>query len=93
MLKDGASTLYGFDAIAGVANIITRQEKDGSEANAYLGQYGEGDDARKVYDFGERGSATVGVEYTQKDPIWASDRWFSVVRFPTGEKAPSARVV
>ena len=93
VLKDGASTLYGSDAIAGVVNIITRKDKDGFEANAYVGQYGQGDGQRQVYDFvagftGERGSATVGAEYTKEDPVWARDRWFSRVRYPTGEKSP-----
>ena len=61
VLKDGASTIYGSDAIAGVINIITRKNFEGAEANAYLGQYGQGDGDRQVYDFvmgftGDRGS-------------------------------------
>lgn len=92
VLKDGASTIYGSDAIAGVINIITRKNFDGAEANAYIGQWGQGDGQRQVYDFiigttGERGSLTAGVEYTKEDPVWARDRWFSRDRFPTGEKS------
>ncbi|MEP6635014.1 MAG: TonB-dependent receptor plug domain-containing protein, partial [Luteimonas sp.] len=34
VLKDGASTIYGSDAIAGVVNVILRQNFDGAEANA-----------------------------------------------------------
>lgn len=94
ILKDGASTIYGSDAIAGVVNIITRQDFDGAEANAYIGQWGEGDGTRQVYDFtmgftGERGSVTAGVEYTKEDPVFARDRWFSRNAFPTGEKTPA----
>lgn len=93
VLKDGASTIYGSDAIAGVINIITRKNFEGAEANAYIGQYGQGDGNREVYDFvmgftGDRGSVTAGVEYSKEDPVWARDRWFSEVRFPTGEKSP-----
>ena len=93
VLKDGASTIYGSDAIAGVVNIITRKNFEGAEANAYIGQWGEGDGTRQVYDFtmgftGDRGSLTAGVEYTKEDPVYARDRWFGVVRFPTGEKSP-----
>ena len=93
VLKDGASTIYGSDAIAGVINIITRKNFEGAEANAYIGQYGQGDGNREVYDFvvgftGDRGSVTAGVEYSKEDPVWARDRWFSQVRFPTGEKSP-----
>lgn len=92
VLKDGASTIYGSDAIAGVINIITRKNFEGAEANAYIGQWGQGDGQREVYDFtmgftGDRGSLTAGVEYTKEDPVFAKDRWFSRDRFPTGEKS------
>ena len=40
VLKDGASAIYGSDAIAGVINVITRSDFDGFEANAYFGQFG-----------------------------------------------------
>jgi iron complex outermembrane receptor protein len=91
VLKDGASTIYGSDAIAGVVNIITRKNFEGAEANAYYGQYDQGDGTRQVYDFlmgftGDKGSLTAGVEYSKEDPVWARDRWFSKVRFPTSEK-------
>src|SRR5688572_5101181 len=39
VLEDGASAIYGSDAIAGVVNIITRKEFDGVEINAYRGEY------------------------------------------------------
>ena len=41
ILKDGASAIYGSDAIAGVVNIITRDNYDGAEASAHVGQYSE----------------------------------------------------
>ena len=92
VLKDGASTVYGSDAIAGVVNIITRKNFEGAEASAYLGQYDQGDGTRQVYDFvmgftGDKGSLTAGVEYSKEDPVWARDRWFAIDRFPTGEKS------
>ena len=37
VLKDGASSIYGSDAIAGVVNIITRSDFDGTEVSAYVG--------------------------------------------------------
>ncbi len=91
VLKDGASTIYGSDAIAGVVNIITRKNFEGAEANAYIGQYDQGDGTREVYDFllgfaGDRGSLTAGVEYSKEEPVWARDRWFSRNTFPTSEK-------
>lgn len=87
VLKDGASSIYGSDAISGVVNIITRKNFDGAEANAYIGQYGDGDGAKQNYDFimgfaGERGSVTVGGEYHKEDGVWAKDRWFSDDTYP-----------
>ncbi|MGV8961651.1 MAG: TonB-dependent receptor [Stenotrophomonas sp.] len=91
VLKDGASTLYGSDAIAGVVNIITRKNFDGAEANAYVGQWGKGGGDRQTFDFvmgfqGDRGALTAGVEYSKEDPVWAKDLWFGQSRYPTGEK-------
>src|SRR5690606_30710773 len=41
VLKDGASTLYGSDAMAGVVNIITRKDFEGLELSIYGGEYDE----------------------------------------------------
>jgi len=49
VLKDGASAIYGSDAIAGVVNIITRKNYDGFEVSVHRGQSSEGDaDERRV---------------------------------------------
>ena len=42
VLEDGASTIYGSDAIAGVVNIITRKRFDGVEVSGYTGEYSKG---------------------------------------------------
>ena len=39
ILTDGASALYGSDAIAGVINIITKKSQDGAAAHVYYGDY------------------------------------------------------
>jgi len=82
ILKDGASSIYGSDAIAGVVNVITRKNFDGGEANVYVGQYGKGDGDTETYSMtlgarGERGSLTLSAEYSKQDPVWAKDRWYS----------------
>ena len=82
VLKDGASAIYGSDAIAGVVNVITRKRFDGAEASVYVGQYGRGDGDTNTYSFtlgseGERGGVTLSAEYSKQDPVWAKDRWFS----------------
>ena len=43
ILKDGASSLYGSDAIAGVINIITKKKQDGLGLHIYGGDYSTGD--------------------------------------------------
>ncbi|PXF63672.1 TonB-dependent receptor domain-containing protein [Kangiella spongicola] len=57
VLEDGASSIYGSDAIAGVVNIITRKDFDGMEFNAYGGAYDEGDGETGQFDlaFGATG--------------------------------------
>ena len=54
VLKDGASSIYGADAIGGVVNLIMKPTFQGLEANAELGdsQHGGG--------FGQRYTVTVG---------------------------------
>lgn len=49
VLKDGASAVYGSDAIAGVVNIILRREFDGLSVNTYYGQAERGDQDTSSY--------------------------------------------
>jgi len=82
VLKDGASAIYGSDAIAAVVNVITRKNVEGGEATAYFGQYGEGDGDTTQYSMtlgatGERGSLTLSAEYNKAEPVFAKDRWYS----------------
>jgi iron complex outermembrane receptor protein len=55
VLKDGASSTYGADAVAGVVNIITKKQVVGFHATAEAGISGRGDAAN------HRVSATYGV--------------------------------
>jgi iron complex outermembrane receptor protein len=82
ILKDGASSIYGSDAIAGVVNVITRKRFDGAEAQAYVGQYSEGDGDTEQYSLtigadGERGGVTLSAEYYNQDAVFAKDRWYA----------------
>jgi len=92
VLKDGASSLYGSDAIAGVINIITRRNFDGAEMNAYVGQYGEGDGQIQSFDFtigsqGERSSIVFGAQYDKEEPVFAKDRPWSQFSYPGQDEA------
>lgn len=79
ILKDGASSTYGSDAVAGVVNIITTQTLDGGEINFYANQPFEtgGEVYRADAAFGkvfERGYINAGVEYYRANILRRSDR-------------------
>jgi len=62
ILKDGASTIYGSDAIGGVVNIILKQNYNGFEAGVRYSSTGNGDyKARSVYVIG--GVSQPGLSY------------------------------
>ncbi|WP_312914906.1 TonB-dependent receptor [Stenotrophomonas sp.] len=91
VLTDGASALYGSDAIAGVVNIITRKNFDGGNVSAYVGQYSEGDGQKRSYsaNYGktfERGWFSVGVEKSKEDPVLGGAREFTA--YPNGPYHP-----
>ncbi|MFC4655912.1 TonB-dependent receptor domain-containing protein [Rheinheimera marina] len=87
VLKDGASTIYGSDAMAGVVNIITRKDFEGLELIAYTGEYDQGDGAKTNISLvggvaGEKGSITWGAEWRDEEEVWAKDREFSKLGRP-----------
>ena len=96
VLKDGASSIYGSDAIAGVVNIILRKDFVGSEANAYYGQFDKGDGKRESFDFtigssSDRFSTLFGAAYVKEEPVFAGNRDISAFPiFRTGLAAGSS---
>lgn len=84
VLKDGASAVYGSDAISAVVNIITRKDFNGVQFNSYVGEYDEGDGRTEQYDLSigtasDRGSAFFNASYTKQEPVMAGDREISAV--------------
>jgi outer membrane receptor protein involved in Fe transport len=85
ILKDGASAVYGSDAIAGVVNIITRKSYNATEAAVFAGRsqpHGDG----TSYDVnlttgtsGDRGSLTFSAGFYTMQPVMAGDRAFSAI--------------
>ncbi len=87
VLQDGASSIYGSDAIAGVVNIITKTGQRGLQASAQHGIYQEGDGFTQSYNL-SWGNGTdgptkivVGAGYTNQHSVMAADR--SISQFPT----------
>ncbi|QDZ91496.1 TonB-dependent receptor [Shewanella decolorationis] len=89
VLKDGASAVYGSDAIAGVVNIITRKNFEGVEVSVYGGQNAKYDDGRQyTADFtigsvSEKGGLLFNMSHVTQQPIWAGDRDISATGFST----------
>ncbi|NND58624.1 MAG: TonB-dependent receptor plug domain-containing protein, partial [Gammaproteobacteria bacterium] len=74
VLRDGASSQYGSDAIAGVMNFILKDSNDGASIEAKFGQYSEGDgDLYSIagnigLPFSDDGFANLSFEYSESDP-------------------------
>ena len=80
VLKDGASTIYGSDALAGVVNVILKNDFEGVEMYATYGAGMEDWDAEN-YSFGvtagtssDRGRFVVSAEYQNQDELYQADR-------------------
>lgn len=78
ILKDGASAVYGADAVAGVVNIITRRDFEGVEFTAQTADWF--DSAGQQTSFGviagstfERGNFVFGAEYVDQNEAFQSD--------------------
>ncbi|WP_371377289.1 TonB-dependent receptor [Thalassotalea aquiviva] len=87
VLKDGASAIYGSDAIGGVVNIITRDDFEGFEFNAGYDvgtQEWDGDTKNMDLTIGfsnEKGHAVVNAYYVQQKAQWSGDRDWSAFEF------------
>ena len=79
ILKDGASAIYGSDAIAGVVNIILRKDFEGVDFSGLYGQTSEGDADEGHAGFttgfsGDRGNVTFGFDVIDRNPVWSKNR-------------------
>lgn len=79
VLKDGASAIYGADAVAGVVNIITRRDFDGIELSVQNADFFDMDSgaqntigvlAGKTF---ESGNVILGAEYVNQEEAYQRD--------------------
>lgn len=82
VLKDGASAVYGSDAVGGVVNVITRSDLDGVEFESYQGVSGSGDGVAVDLAFTagirrDRGNILFSAGYHDQRPVWTYERGFS----------------
>lgn len=80
ILKDGASSLYGSDAVGGVVNIITKQNQDGGElrVNGNNTEHGGGNSYQVSGDWGkkfDRGYINVAAEYFRQEALRNENRY------------------
>lgn len=84
ILKDGAGSVYGADALAGVVNVVLKKKYVGSQLRAGYGISGEGDaqqwDVSLLHGqtfAGGKGYFTLAGAYLDKDTLFARDRVLS----------------
>ena len=82
ILTDGASAIYGSDAIGGVVNIITRKDFSGAELSIGMSNPtrpgGETEEASAVMGIaGERGNILIGSSYNNRGIIFQRERPWS----------------
>lgn len=79
VLKDGASAVYGADAVAGVVNIITKDSFEGLEASVKLGAAFEGDGEELQLDLtwgvvSDKGNLMASISYQDAGEVYMPDR-------------------
>ena len=79
IVMDGASAIYGSDAVGGVVNIILRKHYDGVETRAQLGSVSNGSMhniqiGQTVGDDWSSGSALLSYQYFDQTPLSAGSR-------------------
>jgi iron complex outermembrane receptor protein len=85
ILKEGASAIYGSDAIGGVVNFILRQDFQGAEISANYGQTKSGGGGSKgvslIFGYGDlqkdRFNVMLSGAASRDDPLWGRDRAFA----------------
>lgn len=86
VLKDGASSIYGSDAIAGVVNIILKKSLEGGVASAYVGQNEKGDGQNTDYTLSygagnDKANVMFGLSHSDQGTVWAKDRAITASSF------------
>lgn len=95
VLTDGASAIYGSDAIGGVINVILRKDFEGAIANTRVGfSHGSYDEEQASlllgHNFGPRINLTLSGSYTRSSPLYQDKRGFSSPFYSTSPAVPGA---
>lgn len=98
IITDGASALYGSDAVGGVANLRLRRDYDGLQTSARIGAATKGGAVQQQYSglAGKRwteGGFMAAVEYSKATPIYADQRSYTSSLRPEQMLATGSRQV
>ena len=90
VLKDGASAVYGTDAVAGVVNIILKNDFEGLDLNVNTAMTSKHDASETSIDFTlgttfDKGNMVFGIQYTDRGEASQGDRGFSSCPLFEGE--------
>ncbi|WP_206243564.1 TonB-dependent receptor [Novosphingobium terrae] len=82
IVPDGASALYGSDAVAGVANVVLRQDMKGLETTARVGSSTDGGYVQQQYgaaagDRWKDGGFIVAYDYGSSSTVWGRQRSYA----------------
>ena len=82
VLKDGASAIYGTEAVGGVVNVILDKEFQGFDLSTRYGFTEKGDIHNErysgIFGFGDgKTHIVLAADYVEQDPIFDSDRPFA----------------
>ncbi|MCF2907878.1 TonB-dependent receptor [Pseudoalteromonas sp. DL2-H2.2] len=97
VLPDGASAVYGSDAVAGVVNVITKKDYQGVEAKAKYGlatEHRDGDELQFSLTAGASSDKTnilFALDYFERRPIMAKDREMGGTAFIEGQEGGEGR--
>ncbi len=96
ILTDGASAVYGTDAVAGAINIVLRRNFDGVEVNLGHGNTLDSDAAETTASFvggfgGDKASGTLVFDYFTRNALMNKDRDFAASADNSGRGGADAR--
>ena len=97
VLKDGASAIYGSDAVGGVVNFILKSNFDGLEARLDYGISSRSDGQRAGGSMAwgassDRGNIIISANYSDQEEVRASDRAFSYYALSLGSTSSTGVV-
>ena len=84
ILRDGASAIYGADAVGGVVNIIMRKDYEGAQISAEVGRPTQAGGDENAYSIvggitSGKGNITFALDHSDSEIIFNGDRSFSNV--------------